>query len=506
MRAFRWPAIILVVGAMVGAAVFDSQSRPEAEEPGLSAGAALPASISDERSSWFCTAGRLEDVHEVVVINPTESTEVVPVTVFGEVNEQGVPPEPAVVELTVPAMSEATQPLSAGIETGSFVAAAVETPAGFVVEHAVFSGSGSDTRPCVDRAAGTWYEPWGATDRGGEMTMVLFNPFPEDAVADLVFATENGVRESLDFVAVVVPGRSVKPLLIGSGVVDVDAVQTPADDDPEAGRITVASRVSTAVNVRSGRLIAERLQTYDGSGERRGMVVGAAAPSIADAWMYPVGTLREGQRSTVVVFNPTEERAEVDVEIISDEENPVEPFRLTVLPGQNQSIELSGESRLEGLSDFAMIVRSVNGVGVVSSRVDAGPPSVGDDSVSGLTSTIGTPVVGDSFVLGIPESEVTSGSQVVIANPGGDAIAVVSVEHVSDGERTVLPGLENLEVGIGRRVVIDLAELEVDSGALVIGSSAPVAVGREVIRPASRTLDVGVPDLEIESIPDPRFS
>ncbi|MCH7788522.1 MAG: hypothetical protein IH940_03680 [Acidobacteria bacterium] len=508
MRTFRWPAIVLIVAAMVTASVYDVNSRPTEEVDDSTVGAGVPASISEEVSSWFCAAGRLSDLHSVEIVNPTDEAEVVLVTVFGQQRRSGKVRPPQTIELVVGANSLVSQPLSEGMDKGMFVSAAVETPAGFIVEHSVFSEFGSDTQPCVDRASDTWHEPWGATDRGGEMTMVLFNPFPEDAVVDMVFATENGVRESLDFRAVVVPGKSVTPLLIGSGVVDAEAVATqdPTAVDVDAGPITVAGRVSATVSVRSGRLIAERLQTYDGSGTSRGMVIGASAPSVATAWSFPVGTVRRPQRSTIVVYNPTEESAEVDVEILpNDPTVAIEPFRLKVLAGHNELVDLSRKPRLRGVEDYSVIVRSLNGVGVVASRVDAGPPEPRAEQVPGLSSTIGSSVMSSTHLLALPLSEESPGSQVVLANVDFDAIAVVEISHVVDGRATVVAGLEAVELGSGRRIVLDLEEHDIGSGALLVESTVPIVVGREVLRLNSRSVGMGVPGSKHFELPGPVF-
>jgi hypothetical protein len=510
MRAFRWPAIILVAAALIAASIYDSESRPDPEVLDTTVGAGVPAAISEETSSWFCAAGRRSDVHSVEITNPTDEAEVALVTVFGQPRRNGKIRQPQTLEVVVGANDSLSQPLSEGLDTGSFVSAAVEVPAGFIVEHSVFSEFGSDTQPCVDRASDVWHEPWGATDRGGEMTMVLFNPFPEDAVVDLVFATENGVRESLDFVAVVVPGQSVRPLLIGSGVVDTESALTadPTVEDIDSGPITVAARVSATVTVRSGRLIAERLQTYDGSASTRGMAIGPAAPSVATAWAFPVGTVRGAQTSTVVVYNPTTERADVDIEILpNDSTLAIEPFRLTVLAGQNESVELSGESRLDGVKDYTVIVRSVNGVGVAASRVDAGPADPKASQTPGLSSTIGSSVVSSTHLLTLPLSEESPGSVVVLANVGFNSIAVAKVTYIGNGEAIVVDGLEAVELGARRRVVIDLDENQIGPGALLVESSVPIVAGREVVRLASRSVAMAVPGSEYGELPGaPDFS
>src|SRR5690606_5377635 len=114
----------------------------------------------------------------------------------------------------------------------------------------------------------------------------------------------------------VVPGRSLV-------AVDVCAVDVCRHD-----------QVATSIVARAGRLVVDRIQTFDGTEGPAGLAVTLAAPSPAPLWFLPDGFKTEGLAETVTVYNPGDVRAEVDVELVVEpSEDPAavaaaEPFEL----------------------------------------------------------------------------------------------------------------------------------------------------------------------------------
>ena len=102
------------------------------------------------------------------------------------------------------------------------------------------------------------------------------NPFPDDATVTIDFATDEGTRQTLRFQNFVVPGRSV----VGAYV----------DED-----VTRKSQVSAQVEVGSGRVVVDRIQTFDGTNPAlEGITLGLGAPVPAEVWVFPAGTVGEG--------------------------------------------------------------------------------------------------------------------------------------------------------------------------------------------------------------------
>src|SRR3546814_2893772 len=97
------------------------------------------------------------------------------------------------------------------------------------------------------------------------------NPFPDDATLDITFATDDQIRETGRFQGFVVPGRSV----VGAYVEDLG----------------YRDQVSTQIEVRSGRLVVDRIQMFEGTDDdaRRGITLGLGAPVPALEWVFPDG-------------------------------------------------------------------------------------------------------------------------------------------------------------------------------------------------------------------------
>ncbi len=592
MRAIRWPAVLAIPAVMIAAARYDADNRPERS---TSIESGLPASLAsvalDRPVSWFCVAGRASDAHEVTIANVGSVPAVGTVTVFGSAPADGsARPEPVTQAVSVEAGGRLSLPLANIIADAEWLAATVELDGGqTVVNHSVSGVNGGDSEPCADRGSSTWYEPWGTTVLGAELSLVLFNPFPEDAVVDVSFATENGVREPSDFQSIVVPGRSVVPLAVG-GTETPDAEDLLADgqldeaDVDLGGPITVADRVSAAVVVRSGRIVVERVQDLDPleSDGLQGLVVGLPAPATAEAWVFPTGRLDEGMQSRLVVFNPSDEQAEVDVEVITDDPSiPVEPFELTVLARQSVAVDLDQEPRMDDVAGFSLLVRSVNSVPMVASRIDTVRTTILEEQPVPTTTTTAVPQETTTTVEGEPETsdetpdaaaetsdETTDGEQTTTvaptttvppttttapsnpaSQPGGTAFEIVPGVAVTHGvsllatrQFIVLTGAAveqgsilavvnpdfaaatparvtirvigegaatealAVEVGAGRRVVVDLDVLGRGDLVLVVESTSGVAAEVEQLRLSSRLLVPAVPAVSgLVVIPPPNF-
>ena len=98
-------------------------------------------------------------------------------------------------------------------------------------------------------------------------------------------------------------------------------------------------------------------------------------------WVFPDGVVDDGITEQIVVFNPTDEVAEVDVEVRLDDPDTngvPEPFELTIAPNRFSIVDLhepdaeASEDAPERIPDgvgHTVLVRSLNGVAVTAERV-----------------------------------------------------------------------------------------------------------------------------------------
>lgn len=534
MRSSRLTALVILAGTIAGGLLLQAAEGPRATtgddvvvQPGVAIPAASPSGTLT--STWYCAGGSATEDgfadHVLLLANPTDEVRTATVTVLpgtfaappaaaaeaagGETTTTPTtaaptsttsttapppPPEPHLVEL--PAQSRVDVPLRELVDA-RLAGAIVEVDGGEVaVEHQVTGRDGGRaTAPCSTTAAREWSFPWGVTLRGARELLVFMNPFPDDATVDIRLATDQDTREPGRLQNMVVRGRSVMGVFI----------------EQDARR----AQVSTHVRVASGRLIVDRIQTFDGTDPtREGITLGLGAPSPAETWIFPDGRVGAGITEQIVVFNPTDEVAEVEVEARLDdpETNGVpEPFELSVQPGGFSIVDLNqpeaspdAPKRIPDDVAHSLIVRSLNGVGVTAERVITSSEPRGN---LGIAATLGSPVAAPTWVF--PGGGVTDERDefLTLFNASPDDIVRFSVTALADGQTIAVMNLQNVELAPGARRSIHLTD-HVDnreSLPLVVTADGPIVVERGLYRVQGRgiSLSMGIPLSVDIFIPDP---
>jgi hypothetical protein len=313
------------------------------------------------------------------------------------------------------------------------------------------------------------------------------NPFPDDATVDIDFATDEGVRDTARFQGFVVPGRSV----VGAFL----------DQD-----VTRKAQVSAHVRVRGGRLVIDRIQTFDGTDSREGITLGLGVPTPAEVWMFPTGETGPGLTEQVVVFNPSEQVAEVEVEARLDDpgtNGTPEPFQLTVAPGRYSIIDIHAEDRVPPGVGHALIVRSLNGVPVTAERVNAGADPA---PRRGITATTGSPFGAPIwYIVGGGPTE-SRDEYLVLLNPSIEAPVTFSVTGFSSGQTIAVQDLQGKTIEPGGRVVIRLGDkIEREDLPVVISADGPIVAERGLYRIGGGGISqaIGIPLAEDLLVPDP---
>ncbi len=529
MRSARLSSLVLLAaviagGLVVQAADGDDRRAGDVTAPVVEPGVAMPAARPEPTlaSTWFCAGGTARPGssadHTILVTNPTDRPRTATVTVLtgavapapevvGEGEADGgeatttseattttaeptttTRPEPASTELEVPAQSLVSYRLG-DLSEAQLAGAVVEIDGGEVaVEHQVSGELGRATAPCSTTSSATWSFPWGVTERGARELLVFMNPFPDDATVDIDFATDEGVRETSRFQGFVVPGRSV----VGAYV----------DED-----VTRKAQVSAQVRVRGGRLIVDRIQTFDGTDHRRGITLGLGAPVPAETWIFPDGGHEEGTTEQVVVFNPTEEVAEVEVEVRLDdpEANGVpEPYALTVLPGRYGVVDLhsTDDARVPAGVGHSTIVRSLNEVPVAAERVmTATEPS----DRRGVGATLGAPLGAPTWYFAGGGTGEARDEWIVLFNVS-DEVVTYDVTALAGGQTLAVQDLQRREIPANGRVAIRMGDkVERETLPLVISADGPIVAERGLYRVGGLGISqsMGIPLADGVVVPDP---
>src|SRR5439155_26586327 len=131
--------------------------------------------------------------------------------------------------------------------------------------------------------------------------LALYNPFPDDAIVDLRFTTETGRTSPQALAGLVVKARQMMEINLDEHVHRRDVV-------------------ATTVDARTGRLVAARLEVFDGTAGRNGVSIATGVPSPAPAWYVPEGYVDDGVVERYQVFNPSEgDEARVEVDFVLDQ-------------------------------------------------------------------------------------------------------------------------------------------------------------------------------------------
>lgn len=484
-RVMRWPLVVMALATLIGLAVADradDEPAPGAAMDSQEITSAAPGPDA-EGGVWYCAEGtslpgEFAD-HSVIVANPTgipvtAAVSVFPSTPVGSVSPSAAPEE---VQLNVPARSQASLRLADVMES-QYTAALVEIDSGSAtVEQRVQGPTGIDVIPCATRSSADWYFAAGSTRRDARLIFTLFNPFSDRAVVKFVFSTDEGTREPQALRGVLVPARSL-------------VVVNATDLVPRF------SSVSTTIESQAGRVVAGRLQLFDGTEGLEGLTAGPGIPAPQTQWAFSAGPADAGVAEHIVLYNPSDQEAAADISIrldALDSGGALAPFEVSVPPQQRVALVFgdggafplppepfaysAAGSLPEGVG-FWVAVQVYNGVPIVAERVAAASAA---SSPAGVATTAGTPVAAVRHLIAGNRAD---GAEVglVVVNPSPDSIALVTVSKIADGRITPIAQLDPREVAPHSRLVVPVDRLtDGDAYALLVEASQPVVVSRSLL-------------------------
>lgn len=475
MRGARFAILVVVVAIVAGLVVVDRDLEPDrAERFGVAALAPMPIADADDvlASTWYCAAGTATEGGNanlsVVVANAGD------VPAVGSIEWRPVDAEPVRVELEVPASGSVTL-AALDFVTAPVVSAVVEATGGRIaVEHVISGARGASVAPCASEASPTWYLANGTTERDGVQVLALFNPFPDDAIVDITFSTDEGRDEPLALAGLPIPAGTT----------------TLVNLEEHVRRRAVTA---TSVEARSGRLVVDRIQSFDPSvGGRRGVSLALAAPGPAETWTFPEGLWTDGLAQSWHVFNPTDREAIVLLEVFPAEGDPIEPIELTIGPRTQVAVSAAETERIPADVAHSSVIASINGVPVVAERaLSASPPA----ERRGWTSSLGSPLATAQWVLPLGEASGNTDEWVVVHNPTAGDLEV-SVTALANGQVIEIEGLQDLAIGAGSRIALRIGDhIERSPLPLLVTATGDVVVERDLYRVGATgiTTVIGVP-------------
>lgn len=249
---------------------------------------------------WFCggaPSGTDGAGVSVVVVNPADAPLVGTITVYSDATQKSV-----VSPFEVPARGRLEQSLSALQPDGTMLSALVDIKGagGFVEERVVSRGvngvqgtAGTAVTACANDAAAKWYFADNYTLNGSTEQLTIANPFADEAIVDLTFSTNDGIRQP----------QALQGVPIGPHSVVVVTEQSMPKNEAVMALTVSASR---------GRVVAQRVQTY--LGERAGFAVTLGTPARSSEWVFADGVgSDEALFERYTIYNPTD----ADVKVTS---------------------------------------------------------------------------------------------------------------------------------------------------------------------------------------------
>jgi hypothetical protein len=239
-------------------------------------------------SSWFCPGvpsdGADGSDGTITILNPVDTALQTVVTAFPTTGD------PVTKAVTVPERSR-IEVRAHDLVTSPYAAVLVELVAGRgLVSQSVVTKLGSTSSPCANDPSASWFLADGSTVLGDDEMLLLFNPFPDQAIVNIT-VVEDVLRRPQAFQGIVLAPRSMRAVSLG------EVVQRKVNVSVEA----VASR---------GRFVMGRVQTFTGA-TRKGMIAGLAAPAAGNWWSFAEGEKSAKARTRFVVYNPGDRDANV---------------------------------------------------------------------------------------------------------------------------------------------------------------------------------------------------
>ncbi|RZP36191.1 MAG: hypothetical protein EVA19_07980 [Acidimicrobiales bacterium] len=479
MTLLLWLARLALPALMVAGLSVDTRFQIDADDVeetiGLETASAVPSSES-LTSTWYCPtaysrkleASGVEAQSELVITNtaaePTRAT----VHLISPTSARRL------VRLEVPGLS--TRSLEVADQTtDELVSALVEAPiSGVAVSRRIRSTYGSDVASCSSVVADVWHVVSGDTQADAVSQLVIYNPLPTDAVVDLSFASdaEAGLYVPKELVGMVVPAANVISIDIGAHVRRRDVL-------------------SATVRARLGRVVVDHLQRFDGSSGRVGFSATLASTITSTSWYHPVARLGERESVSVVMSNPTDVVADVEVTVVSGEGKvgsattsvgPYDVIQMRVLPQAEEA--LIANTLFTSVESFGIIVESSSGIPIVSGIEIGSGPNGSPGKESPKQEILVVPSDSESMELPVGRE---SGFSVASGAPGGSrnwllVLPDVAGEVVVAVENTTSSGVTALISRYGKRerYELQLAAFAIQHLRLSGGSTIEVTSESEV--------------------------
>ncbi|MDQ3981586.1 MAG: DUF5719 family protein, partial [Actinomycetota bacterium] len=307
--------------------------------------------------------------------------------------------EPASDERTdlAPASILEHRPPTAGATDVVGYGGAVDATAVTSIEEPV---SGVGASGCAPRASSRWYFPEGNSTVTHDERLLIYNPFPDEAVVRVSLLTPAGEVSKAGLADVPVPSESSISVAIEDFILEEKVL----------GAVVEAVR---------GRVVAWRLSIARPEEKPSGIQLTLGTTALGGMWYFPEGAVGEGFEERLSIMNPGTEEAIVDVSLVTTSGSiPAAGLTELAVPALSTIAVVLDPSMLTGESGGAgAVVRSVNDVPVAVERT----VFYATEDVDGVASEIGARTLSERWLLG-PATTRPETDWAVLLNPGSEQV------------------------------------------------------------------------------------
>jgi hypothetical protein len=329
---------------------------------------------------------------------------------------------------------------------------------------------GSTGARCPSSTSNVWYFPVGTSDLGYDERLLLYNPFPDEAVARVVFADPAGERAKAALDDVAVPA---------GGTAEVHVNQFIGTQP------FVAARVETV----RGRFVAWRVIFHEPEKGPSGVSMTLGASRAADTWFFARGVIGSGSGQSFAVINPTDREAIVSVGLVTGKKVIAPPQALTEIKIARRTAETIRLHDIPGpaerdLTGASAVVASTNGVDIVVER------KVGAETgdLEGVATEVGAFAPARTWMIPPPVTGPVN-DNISILNPTNKPANVEIVLRTREGPRTPKE-LSSLRIKPGLRIQVPIATVSSRSATIALVRSDQPVVAERSGRSAADTGDV----------------
>lgn len=257
---------------------------------------------------------------------------------------------------------------------------------------------GAGAAACTETASTAWYFAEGSSALDYDERLLIYNPFPDEAVVQVTLFGRKGDRTRANLSDIAVPAG-------GSVVVSLNEF------------VLRQQFLSTTVTATRGRVVVWRTLLATPENRAEGVQLSLGAPATAPEWYFPDGALDDGYEERLALLNPSEQEAVVTISLVTNRKTiqPPKLLELRVPPESSRSVVLKDvvEGRQAELGTVGAVVRSTNEVGIVAERT----VWYATGRLEGVASEVGSAQAAPDWWLGPalvrPQIDV-----VVVMNPG----------------------------------------------------------------------------------------